>query len=158
MLSSLVATNSGLGLTELNPNAIRFTQTTVKQKNETIPNLVESMKQNGFIVEPDRLIDVVRMPDGMLTSLYNTHILAAQRAGVNIPARVFEHTDLLPTNDLDYISRLIGKKSEAPITYGDAVINRISNQSKQFRTLYPNGSPYTWSSSVNQRHSQPEKI
>lgn len=133
--------NSTLGLTELNPALIRTTQTTVKQQGATIPKLVESMQRDGFVVEPDRLIDVVRMPDGELTSLDNTRILAAQRAGVNIQARVFDHADLLP-NDLDYISRFIGRKGEIPTTFGDAVRNRISNQSAAYRNIYPNGSPY----------------
>lgn len=124
---------------------IRTTQTTVKQQGATIPKLVESMKRDGFVVEPDRLIDVVRMPDGKLTSLDNTRILAAQRAGVNIQARVFDHADSLPS-DLDYISRFIGRKGEVPTTFGDAVRNRISNQSGAYRNLYPNGSPYIGSS------------
>lgn len=47
------------------------------------------MKNNGFVVESDRLIDVVRMPDGLLTSLDNTRIFAAHRAGVKIQARIF---------------------------------------------------------------------
>lgn len=116
----------------------------MKQQGATIPKLVESMQQNGFVVEPDRLIDVVRMPDGQLTSLDNTGILAAQRAGVNIQARVFDYTDPLP-NDLDYISCFIGRKGEVPTTYGDAVMNRIGNQCSTFRNLYPYGSPYTGS-------------
>ena len=133
--------SGGLGLVEIDPLLIRTTQTTVKQQGATIPKLVESMKRDGFVVEPDRLIDIVRMPDGGLTSLDNTRILAAQRAGVNIQARVFDHSDLLP-NDLDYVSRFIGRKNEVPVTYGDAVKNRIGNQSSAFRNLYPNGSPY----------------
>ncbi|MCW7542141.1 hypothetical protein OOT46_30575 [Aquabacterium sp. A7-Y] len=140
-MGRLGAADDGLRLVELDPMLIRTTQTTVKQQGATIPALVESMKRNGFVVEPDRLIDVVRMPDGVLTSLDNTRILAAQRAGVNIQARVFEHTDLLP-DDLDYVSRFIGRKGEIPVTFGDAVANRISNQNSLFRTVYPYGSPY----------------
>nr|WP_305089270.1 hypothetical protein [Massilia sp. YIM B04103] len=139
--SSIRTASNDLGLVELNPTAIRTTQTTVKQQGATIPKLVESMRKNGFVVEPDRLIDVVRMPDGGLTSLDNTRILAAQRAGVTIQARVFEHTDLLP-DDLDYVSRFIGRKGEVPTTFGEAVQNRISNQSSAYRNLYPNGSLY----------------
>ena len=139
-----VAANSELGLVDLDPSTVRFSQTTVKQQGATITRLVESMQKNGFVVEPDRLIDVVRMPDGQLTSLDNTRILAAQRAGVSIKARLFDYTDPLP-NDLDYISRFIGRKGEVPTTYGDAVMNRIGKQSAVYRNLYPYGSPYTGS-------------
>jgi hypothetical protein len=114
----------------------------VKQQRATLPKLIESMQKNGFIVESDRLIDVVRMPDGQLTSLDNTRILAAQRAGVNIQARVFDYSASLP-NDLDYVSRFVGRNGDVPKTYGEAVMNRISNQSSVFRNLYPSGSPYT---------------
>jgi hypothetical protein len=48
---------------------IRTTQTTTKQQGATLRALTESMQKDGFIVEPDKLIDVVRMPDGGLTSL-----------------------------------------------------------------------------------------
>ena len=133
--------DTGLGLVEIDPMLIRTTQTTVKQQGATLPNLVESMKRNGFVVEPDRLIDVVRMPDGGLTSLDNTRILAAQRAGVNVQVRLLEHTDLLP-DDLDFVSRFIGRKGEVPVTFGDAVMNRISNQSALYRSQYPYGSPF----------------
>jgi hypothetical protein len=138
---SMPASN-GLGLVELDPRTIRFTQTTVKQQGATLPKLIESMQRDGFVVEPDRLVDVVRMADGQLTSLDNTRILAAQRAEVNIQARVFDHSTPLP-NDLDYISRFVGRNGEVPTTYGDAVMNRISNQSSLFRNLYPFGAPYT---------------
>ncbi|MGM9517009.1 hypothetical protein ACS5PK_22430, partial [Roseateles sp. DB2] len=133
--------DNALGLVELDPMLIRTTQTTVKQQGATLPNLVESMKRNGFVVEPDRLIDVVRMPDGGLTSLDNTRILAAQRAGVNVQVRLLEHTDLLP-DDLDFVSRFIGRKGEVPVTFGDAVMNRISNQSALYRNQYPYGAPF----------------
>ena len=135
-------TSSVLGLVELDPSTVRFTQTTVKQQGATLPKLIESMRKDGFVVETDRLIDVVRMPDGQLTSLDNTRILAAQRAGVNVQARLFDYSTPLP-NDLDYISRFVGRNGEVPMTYGDAVMNRISNQSSMFRNLYPFGAPYT---------------
>lgn len=93
----------------------------------------------------DRLIDVVWMPDGGLTTLDNTRILAASRAGVNIWARVWKHTDPLP-NDTDFISRFVGRRREIPQTFGDAVLNRISNQNSRFRNTYPYGSPFIGSS------------
>jgi hypothetical protein len=130
-----------LGLVELDPGLIRTTQTTVKRQGETLPALVESMKRDGFVVEPKRLIDVVRMPDGKLTSLDTTRILAAERAGIKIEARVFDYTDRLP-NDLDYISRFIGRRGEVPVTFGDAVTNRVGRQNGSYPKLYPYGAPY----------------
>lgn len=138
---NLIRQTDELGLTALDYSLIRTTQATVKQQGATIPKLVENMNRNGFLIEPDRLIDVVRMADGRLTSLDNTRILAASRAEVLPRVRIFNDTDLLP-NDLDYISRFIGRKGEIPQTYGDAVRNRISNQNSTFRNLYPNGAPF----------------
>jgi hypothetical protein len=128
-------------LTELDPRTIRTTQTTTKQQGATLRALTESMQKNGFVVEPDRLIDVVRMPDGGLTSLDNTRIVAADLARVKVQARVHNFDDLLPNND-QFISRFIGRKGEVPTSWGDAVQNRISNQSSLFRNTYPQGSPF----------------
>ncbi|MFP8968018.1 RHS repeat-associated core domain-containing protein [Pokkaliibacter sp. CJK22405] len=129
------------GLTELDPRFIRTTQTTTKQQGATLRALTESMQKNGFQVEPDKLIDIVRMPDGGLTSLDNTRIVAADLAGVKIQARVHNFDDLLP-NDEQFISRFIGRKGEVPTNWGEAVKNRISNQSSLFRNPYPEGSPF----------------
>jgi hypothetical protein len=111
-------------LVELNPNTIRFTQTTVKQQGATIPRLVGSMRANGFLVESQRLVDVVRMPDGLLATLDNARVLSAQRVGVNIQPSVFKCADPLPNYWL-YIDRFIGRKRAVPVTYGDAVKKRI---------------------------------
>ena len=129
------------GLVELDPRSIRTTQTTTKQQGATLRALTESMQKNGFVVEPDKLINVVRMQDGSLTSLDNTRIVAADLAGVKIQARVSNFDYLLP-NDADFISRFVGRKGEVPKTFGDAVENRISNQKKAFRETYPLGSPF----------------
>ncbi|HEY5799836.1 MAG TPA: hypothetical protein VIT92_06430, partial [Burkholderiaceae bacterium] len=139
------AVRERLGLVTLDPNKIRFTQTTVKQQGATIPKLVASMEKHGFLIEPEQLIDVVRMPDGKLTSLDNTRILAASRAGIQIEARVFNHDDPLP-NDPQYRARFPNKKDELPNTYGEAVSNRINNQAGAFRKAYPMGATITGSS------------
>jgi hypothetical protein len=139
---SLVAPNNVVdGLVELDPRMIRTTQTTTKQQGATLRALTESMQKNGFVVELDKLIDVVRMPDGSLTSLDNTRIVAADLAGVKVQARVHNFDDLLP-NDEQFISRFIGRKGEVPTNWGEAVQNRISNQSSLFRKTYPQGSQF----------------
>ncbi|EGG4121041.1 hypothetical protein SI35_24440 [Salmonella enterica] len=45
------------------------------------------MKLNGWKGDP---IDVVRMADGKLTTVDNTRVLAASRAGVKVEARVHD--------------------------------------------------------------------
>jgi len=139
---SSFAPNSGL--TTLDPSTIRFSQSTVKQQGATVNQIADSMRQHGFVVEPDRLIDVVRMSDGSLTTLDNTRILAAQRAGVNIQARLSNFDDILPPID-DFINRFLGRKGEVPVTFGDAVTNRIGGQNAGFRNAHPQGSPHTGS-------------
>jgi hypothetical protein len=99
------------------------------------------MLNSGFKVESDRLIDVVMMPDGQLTSLDTTRIIAADRAGIKIQARLHNYDDLLP-NDADFIDRFTGQKGEVPETFGDAVKNRISTQKRIYRDTYPDGSEY----------------
>jgi len=129
------------GLVELDPKLIKTTQTTTKQQGATLKALTNSMKENGFVVEPDKLIDVVRMQDGSLTSLDNTRIAAADLAGVKVKARVSNFDDLLP-DDADFVSRFVGRNGEIPKTFGEAVENRVSNQKKVFRETYPLGSPF----------------
>lgn len=131
----------GRGFTTLDPSTIRFSQTTPKQQGATVEALTESMRRNGFIAEPEPGIffDIVRMPDGRLTTLDNTRLLAARRAGVDVEARVFNYDEPLP-NDPVYVSRFIGRKGEIPSTFGDAVKNRIGTQSSMYRTRYPSGS------------------
>lgn len=134
------------GLTTLDPSGIRFSQTTVKQQGATVNGIADSMRRNGFIPEPEpgKFLDVVRMSDGGLTTLDNTRILAARRAGVNVEARLFNFDDALP-NDPRFIERFIGPKGQVPTTFGEAVLNRIGNQSGKFRRVHPLGSPITGS-------------
>lgn len=54
------------------------------------------MKQNGWHGEP---IDVVRMPDGKLTTADNTRILAARSAGIQAQARVRDFDAKIGIND-----------------------------------------------------------
>ena len=46
---------------------------------------MKSMKSDGWKGDP---VDVVRMPDGKLTSIDNTRIAAAREAGIDVKATV----------------------------------------------------------------------
>lgn len=78
------------------------------------------MKAKGWDGDP---IDVVRMPDGNLTTIDNTRVLAARYAEIDVQANVHAFDEVLP-QDLDLIERLTTPKG-VPQTWGDAVLLRI---------------------------------
>lgn len=93
------------------------------------------MQVNGWMGDA---IDVVKMGDGSLTTLDNTRVLAASRAGINVQANIHNASDALPAN---MVERFTTKKG-VPTTWGEAVQLRIGKQNSVFRNTYPNGSPY----------------
>lgn len=97
-------------------------------------DLTESMKNNGWAGDP---IDVVRMSDGKLTTIDNTRVSAASRAGVNVKARIHEALDALPS---DFVERFTTKKG-TPSSWEEAINLRIGKQSAGYRNQYPSGSP-----------------
>ena len=98
----------------------------------TYDDLVTSMRTNGWKGDP---VDVVRMPDGGLTSIDNTRISAAREAGIDVQANV--HTFDAPLT-ADEIGRFT-KGSQVPATWGDAVTIRINSQSGGFGVKNPYG-------------------
>lgn len=121
------------GAESISPSSIRFSQSSVNGLEE----LTTSMKANGWKGDP---IDVVKMPDGGLTTVDNTRVLAAHLSGVETRAVVHEASDPLP---LQFVDRFTTRKGGSPQTWGDAVLNRINSQNSIFRATYPLGSPYT---------------
>jgi RHS repeat-associated protein len=117
----------------VDPKAIRFSQRSVNNADE----IAGSMSAKGWNGDA---IDVVRMPDGKLTTLDNTRVLAADRAGINAQARIHNYDDALPSN---FVDRFTTKKGGVPSTFGDAVTNRIGTQGAAFRNTYPSGSYIT---------------
>ncbi len=115
----------------INPHCIRYSQTSVNGSNE----IIESMRKNGWQGDP---IDVVKMNDGELTTLDNTRVVAARIAGIKVKAKVHNYNDPLP--DIATMQRFTTKKGGTPMTWGQAVENRIGKQSSGFRKTYPNGS------------------
>ena len=119
------------GTATINPNDIRFSQSSVNGASE----IIDSMKAKGWDGDP---IDVVRMPDGNLTTIDNTRVLAARYAEIDVQANVHAFDEVLP-HDLDLIERLTTPKG-VPKTWGDAVLLRIGKQNSGYRNTYPLGS------------------
>ena len=111
----------------INPNEIRYSQSSVNGSGV----IIGSMKENGWRGEP---IDVVKMPDGMYTTIDNTRVVAAREAGINVQANVHEYKDSLPS---EYIDRFTTKKG-VPKTWGEAIELRVGKQKASFR----NGNRY----------------
>jgi hypothetical protein len=95
------------------------------------------MRANGWVGDP---IDVVRMRDGDLTTVDNTRVLSAALSGINVQVRVHEFDSVLPAQ---LAERFADRKGGMPSTWGEAVVNRINNQSSKYRQRYPSGSPFT---------------
>lgn len=118
-LSSLkVFTNTGKTFQSA---SIRFTQNTVNDFAAAI-NKVGSGKYEA--------IDIVKMSDGMYSTVDNTRLLAAQRLGVNIKATVHASGDALPDGMLDrFKNNATGGYAK---TWGEAIEFRTGNQSGGF--------------------------
>jgi hypothetical protein len=97
------------------------------------------MKANGWKGDA---IDAVRMGDGKLTSLDNTRVLAASRAGINVKANIHNANSPIPAN---IAGRFKSRSGQVPSTYGEAALNRIGRQNSGFRTNNPLGSSITGS-------------
>jgi hypothetical protein len=91
------------------------------------------MKANGWQGGP---IDVVKMPDGKLTSVDNTRIASARQSGINAHANVHGYNDSLTP---DQMSRFATKKG-IPKTWGEAIRLRVGKQNSAFRNSFPSGS------------------
>ena len=94
---------------------------------------IDDVTDKGWDGDP---IDVVRMPDGGLTTIDNTRVVAARQAGIDVQANIHAYDDLLP---VEYIDRFTTKKG-VPTTWGDAITLRIGKQNSTFRNNNPFGS------------------
>jgi len=117
----------------ISPSNIRFSQSSVNNVEE----IAASMRANGWVGDP---IDVVRMPDGSLVTLDKTRVLAASQAGIDVQATVHGFEAPLST---DMAVRFTTPKGGVPSTWGEALANRIGNQSAAYRLAWPEGSPFT---------------
>ncbi|MFM5080216.1 RHS repeat-associated core domain-containing protein [Aeromonas veronii] len=126
----------------LDPQDIRFSQNSVSfNKTErgsgkpyTYDDLVASMRENGWQGDP---IDVVKMPDGGLTSMDNTRVRAAREAGVKVQARINDFGRPLTEAERERFT----KAGSIPDTWGEAILLRINSQKpKVFAKSNPYGS------------------
>ena len=116
-------------ISQINPYDIRFSQSSVNGAD----SIQASMKSNGWKGDA---IDVVNMPDGKLTTIDNTRVIAARDAGITATARVHQYTDPLPEEFIDRFTTRNG----TPSTWGEAVQLRVGKQKSSFRTGNPYGS------------------
>ena len=119
-------------VSEIDPHNIRFSQNSVSGARR----LVSRMKSMGWNGGP---IDVVRMSDGMLTTVDNTRVAAARTADIDVKAIVRDFDELLPNRSM--ATRFMSRRVKLPpLTWGDAVEWRISSQASGFRHRFPLGS------------------
>ena len=119
-------------------NEIRFSQNSVFYNKVdratgqpfTYDELVASMRTNGWKGDP---VDVVRMPDGLLTSMDNTRITAAREAGIDVRATLQSFDEALTSETQN--ARGWSNYS----TWGEAITGRINNQSRNFGAANPYG-------------------
>ncbi|WP_257141591.1 ParB/RepB/Spo0J family partition protein [Bacillus pseudomycoides] len=114
----------------VNPSEIRFSQTSVNGSEE----IIASMKSNGWKGDP---IDVVKMPDGNLTTIDNTRVAAAREVGIEVQATIRNYSDPLPA---DMVARFTTPKGVPKTWGGEALDLRIQKQKASFRNNNPMGS------------------
>lgn len=116
----------------LSQNSVSFSKTDrVTGDKYTYDDLVASMKENGWQGDP---VDLVRMPDGKLTSMDNTRIAAAREANIAVKGKEHSYDEPLTQEMQD--ARGWGDYN----TWGEAITARINNQSKGFGVKNPHGS------------------
>jgi hypothetical protein len=74
----------------------------------------------------------VRMPDGLITAVDNTRVVAAQHAGIAVKVSVHAFDESLPP---DVVARFTTRKGGVPSTWGEALINRIGRQNSSYRGI-----------------------
>lgn len=131
--ASRASITQGSAVQSLPAQTVRFSQRSVSGADA----IESSMRTSGWRGSP---IDVVRMNDSALTSVDNTRLLAAARAGINVRAVIRNFDDVIPG---DQAIRFPGRGGSLPSTWGEAASNRIANQGARYRSTYPNGSPLT---------------
>lgn len=123
----------GLCPQSIDPSSVRFSQNKVNDAAE----IVDSMREHGWAGPP---IDVVIAPDGGLTSVDNTRVLAAKMTDTPIQANVHAFDEEISESQS---VRFRSKGGTLPSTWGEALMNRIGRQGATFRNAYPYGSPIT---------------
>lgn len=80
------------------------------------------------------------MPDGKITSIDNTRVLAAREAGIDLKVRVWGHDEVLPESMARRFRNPLDRQVFAE-TWGEAANFRMMGQPEQFVNQYlPYGS------------------
>ena len=117
---------------------VRFSQKTVSYKKVrgdveyTYDDILESMAAKGWDGEP---IDVVRMQDGMLTSVDNTRLRAACETDTLIDANVHSADEVLTPAEVERLSW----RNMTPTTWEEAVLARVAKQGNTWARENPLG-------------------
>ncbi|MBI5373721.1 MAG: hypothetical protein HZA79_16975 [Sphingobacteriales bacterium] len=114
-----VLTNIGK---EFRSTSIRFTQNTVNEFGKALKSVASGK------YDP---IDIVKMGDGMYSTIDNTRLLAAQQLGLDIKATVHSFEDALPKTMLERFENP-AKKGEFAKTWGEAIQFRTGRQTGSF--------------------------
>jgi RHS repeat-associated protein len=99
-------------------SSVRFTQVTVNDFGKALEKVASGK------YDP---IDIVKMPDGIYSTIDNTRLLAAQRLGHDIKAVAHAFDEALPESMLSRFKN--NKTGEYAKTWGEAVEFRVGNQS-----------------------------
>ena len=126
----------------LDAEATRFTQSTVSfhktdrltGEKYTLDDMIESMRSDGWKGEP---VDAVRMPDGGISSVDNTRVLAAREADIPLEANVHGFDDALMPQDSQRFVKIEGPDLK---TWGDAALSRVRRQPQPWVNANPFGS------------------
>jgi len=142
------------GIVSLEPVEIRFSQSsvsfskqrldpiTLEHKSYTYNDIVASMQESGWNGSP---INVVKMPDGSLTTIDNTRLLAAREAGIKVKVNIHNFNDFIPDRLAKQYTTLADRP---PRTWGEAIQDRINDQkhtyfqTRPFSEKFKNGSIY----------------
>jgi len=107
---------------EFRSTSIRFTQNTVNDFGKALKNVASGK------YDP---IDIVKMGDGMYSTIDNTRLLAAQKLGLDLKATVHAFDDALPKTMLDRFENP-AKAGEFAKTLGEAIQFRTGRQTGGF--------------------------
>ena len=121
----------------VDPSEIGFSQATISYKkyrrdensqkvSYTYDDIVASMIADGWNGAP---LNVVQMPDGNLTTIDNTRLLAAKEAGIKAKIVIHKFNDAISDNLANEYAR---PNMAAPKTWHEAIQSRIDDQKTKF--------------------------
>ncbi|MES2770383.1 MAG: hypothetical protein V4623_00100 [Pseudomonadota bacterium] len=116
----------------IDSSTIRFSQSTVsatkirRTATYSLAAIEASMRTKGF--DKKCCIDVVRMPDGNLTSMDNTRLLAAKRTKVPVYASVHEFNERIPQQQCLQRYFFDATTGLPSATWGEAMHARLGQQ------------------------------